>query len=441
MNGDAIMSDPISIFVSYSHKDSKFLNELKKFLKPVLKNAEFELWDDQRIKKGTKWLEEIESSLKRSKAALLLVSKDFLDSDFIAERELPPILNRAKAGGMQILWVLVSHCQWHRTEIQDYLAVWEKTPLNLLEGGYLDEALNQITDEIVEAAKDLVAKGGLKPIVDGSDPNQLPKPPTNLPYLFEPFVGRERAVRDILADLEKGVSTVISGRGGPRYFQVNGPGGIGKSMLARHVAWHCLNEHPEWFPDGVFEILATDLTPQDLVKELKALVDHDITREPVNFQDAHRYLNEILANRKLLLLLDNQNERKYAPYLLPRHSRSMVLITTRDEELGQFLKQTRGDLEPSSHKLAFFSDEEVLQLCQRVIPNYRENDDADYLTLAQRLGRLPIALRQALNLTAYSPHWPVKKVLASWRMAKRLKFWKRDGHRSKTCEVWRPSTC
>jgi len=44
----------------------------------------------------------------------------FLDSDFIAHHELPPLLNAAKMDGLVIIWICVSPCLYEETEIREY---------------------------------------------------------------------------------------------------------------------------------------------------------------------------------------------------------------------------------------------------------------------------------------------------------------------------------
>jgi len=80
-------------------------------------------WDDTKIKPGTHWREEIRSALERAKVAVLLVSADFLASDFITKNELPPLLKAAQERGTTILALIVRPCSFERTELARFQAV------------------------------------------------------------------------------------------------------------------------------------------------------------------------------------------------------------------------------------------------------------------------------------------------------------------------------
>jgi len=71
------------LFISYSRKDRDFLERFWTHLSPLETLYGLQRWDDSRIQPGDIWLEEIEQALERAQVALLLVSPDFLASDFI----------------------------------------------------------------------------------------------------------------------------------------------------------------------------------------------------------------------------------------------------------------------------------------------------------------------------------------------------------------------
>jgi hypothetical protein len=102
------------VFVSYSHRDSVWLEELRPHLGSLAREKGFDssFWDDTKIKAGSDWQAEIYDVLKSAKVAILLISKHFLDSDFITANELPPLLSAAKAEKAVILPIILSPCRF-----------------------------------------------------------------------------------------------------------------------------------------------------------------------------------------------------------------------------------------------------------------------------------------------------------------------------------------
>jgi CheY-like chemotaxis protein len=112
-----------SVFISYSHKDKKFLDELLGHLKPLTRAGQISVWSDKQIYPGAVWLNEIKNALKTAAIAVLLVTKDFLASDFIHEHELGPLLSEAAKDGVRIVWIPVRASAYKQTALKDYQAV------------------------------------------------------------------------------------------------------------------------------------------------------------------------------------------------------------------------------------------------------------------------------------------------------------------------------
>jgi len=111
---DSTSAERTKVFISYSHQDKDVLGEIKRHFKPL--KASIDQWDDERIDAGQKWKEEIRKAIKTTKVAILLISTDFLGSEFIASEELPPLLQAAEKEGAVILPVILKPCLFDQFE-------------------------------------------------------------------------------------------------------------------------------------------------------------------------------------------------------------------------------------------------------------------------------------------------------------------------------------
>lgn len=135
------------LFVSYSHADAKWRDLLQTYLTQL--NSQVRVWDDTMIQPGSEWQREIEKSLKSAKAAIFLVTQDFLASKFIKAQEIPPLLERAQKDGVKIFWIAVGSS----TVMDSVLAKFQglndpKRPLEMLPKAKRNQVLVQIYEKI-----------------------------------------------------------------------------------------------------------------------------------------------------------------------------------------------------------------------------------------------------------------------------------------------------
>lgn len=98
------MAKPITIFISYAHKDDSYLQEFQTFLKPFVMQKRIAVWTDKNIVAGERWNDIIKNNLNKSEVILFLVSPDFLASDYINDTE---IKNAVEKESLTIIPVII----------------------------------------------------------------------------------------------------------------------------------------------------------------------------------------------------------------------------------------------------------------------------------------------------------------------------------------------
>ena len=103
---------PVKIFFCYAHEDEPLLNKLKTHLKPLQRIGLIDVWYDRDISPGTEWEEEIKKHLNEANIILLLVSSDFMNSDYCYGKEMQRALERDKRGEASVIPIILRPVYW-----------------------------------------------------------------------------------------------------------------------------------------------------------------------------------------------------------------------------------------------------------------------------------------------------------------------------------------
>jgi hypothetical protein len=160
------------IFISYSHKDKKWLDKLMVFLKPHAREEQIHIWEDTQIQPGAKWDTEIKTQIDNCRVAILLVSPYFLASNYIVDQELSLILKKHREGAIAIYWIAISHSGYKQTELNQIQSANNPAkPLDELSKSAQDKTLVEIAEKIA-GAMDINAIGNVLKIIDDFFPQQ-----------------------------------------------------------------------------------------------------------------------------------------------------------------------------------------------------------------------------------------------------------------------------
>ncbi len=102
----------VRLFYSYSHKDETLRNELETHLKLLQRQGLLETWHDRQIEAGAEWKQKIDDNLERADIILLLVSADFIASDYCYEKEMGRALERHEKGEARVIPVIIRDINW-----------------------------------------------------------------------------------------------------------------------------------------------------------------------------------------------------------------------------------------------------------------------------------------------------------------------------------------
>jgi hypothetical protein len=166
------------IFFCYAHEDEPLLKKLKSHLRSLQRGGLIEVWHDRDSSAGTEWEQEIKAQLNTAQIILLLVSPDFMDSDYCYGIEMKRAMERHERGEARVIPVILRRVYWEGAPFGKLQALpTDAKPITSHEWQSQDDAFYDVAKGVREAIEHLTPKGTVQERV------QFDLPPEALPQL------------------------------------------------------------------------------------------------------------------------------------------------------------------------------------------------------------------------------------------------------------------
>jgi hypothetical protein len=163
------------VFFSYSHKDEALRDELQKHLSILRRQGSIEIWHDRGIGAGADFGHDISSHLEDADIILLLVSSDFLDSDYCYDKEMTRAIERCEQGEAIVIPVILRPCSWTGAPFGKLLATpTDGKPVTKFPS--LDDGFLEVTTAIERAVRSIQPKQAISSFSPLSAPTSVVTP-------------------------------------------------------------------------------------------------------------------------------------------------------------------------------------------------------------------------------------------------------------------------
>src|SRR6266702_5207375 len=147
----------LKLFYCYAHQDKDLRDELEHHLSTLKRLNQITTWHDREISPGNEWSNEIELQLSMTDIILLLISPDFIASDYCYSIEMQRSLEKHNAGISRVIPIIIRPVDWEETPFSKL----QMLPTNILPVTIWqnrDEAYRDIAKGIRKAVQDLLAQ-------------------------------------------------------------------------------------------------------------------------------------------------------------------------------------------------------------------------------------------------------------------------------------------
>jgi len=381
----------LTLFYSYAHKDEHLRKELDKQLSLLKRQGHLSTWYDRNISAGTEWAQEIDTRLNSADILLLLVSADFLASDYCYSIEMKRAMQRHETKAALVIPVILRAVEWEDAPFGKLQAL-PTDARAVTSWPNRDEAFKDVAGGIRKAVMELQDKRAsmlLTATTTTSSTGPLASTAMlwNVPFPRNPFfTGREAILTDLRSTLTSNQRAAIT-----QPQAISGLGGIGKTQTAIEYAYRYQDDYLAvlWVRSSTREELLIDFIA---IANLLHLPEKDAQDQSITINAVKGWLE---THTRWLLILDNADELDLLRAFMPGGNTGHILLTTRAQSMSGL-----------AHKVTIARmgrEEGVLLLLRRaglIVPDATveeaaETDRAKALTLVQELDGLPLALDQA----------------------------------------------
>lgn len=169
-------SQPLNLFISYSHKDEDLKEELEIHLATLKRQGQINPWQDRAIEAGTAWDPQIKAQLEAAAIILLLITPRFMASDYIHDVELKRALERHQAGTARVIPIILKPTDLKDTPIAALQAL-PKDAKPVTTWTNQDEAFLNVVQGLRRVLTGLIQTATPPTPPDPARPEDIPSPP------------------------------------------------------------------------------------------------------------------------------------------------------------------------------------------------------------------------------------------------------------------------
>jgi len=149
-------STEIEVFFCYSHVDEELRDQLEKHLSLIQREGLIKSWHDRKIGAGQEWDDQISVNLDRARLILLLVSADFIASEYCWGIEMTRAMAKHEAGTAHVIPIILRPCDWQNAPFGKLQALpKDGVPVVSAKWHSQDEAFLDISKGIRKTVNDL----------------------------------------------------------------------------------------------------------------------------------------------------------------------------------------------------------------------------------------------------------------------------------------------